>query len=74
METASTSVQTERNPETYLSDKDLANILGLSPSWCRRQRYLKGKGEPHFFTVEPVYIGSSPRYKASEVKSWLDAL
>jgi hypothetical protein len=74
MEILTTEKQNECHSEIYLSDKDLAKILGLSPSWCRRQRYLRDKGDPHVLTIEAVYVGSSPRYKHSDVKSWLDTL
>jgi hypothetical protein len=30
-------------------------------------------GLPHSLTIDPVMIGSAPRYKASDVEAWLAA-
>ena len=57
--------------EKYLSDKDIAEILSVSSSWVRKQRHLKRKGEDNLLPVEAVYIGSSPRYRALDIKKWL---
>ncbi len=55
----------------YLSDKDIAEMLSVSPSWVRKQRHLRGKGESHSLTVDPIYIGSSPRYMVTQIQEWL---
>lgn len=74
MTTNKPNAQTEQISEKYLSDNELAVMLGLSPSWCRRQRYLRQRELHHDLIIDPVYIGSSPRYPLSEVRSWLEAL
>ena len=58
----------------YESDKCLARRLGFSPSWVRKQRWLRRKGEDHVLTVDPVLFGGSPRYRLSDIKEWLDGL
>lgn len=66
--------QNETAEEGYLSDNNLATKLSVSPSWVRKQRHLRNKGEDHSLTIDAIYVGSSPRYKASEVNQWLDNL
>ncbi len=62
------------NENAYLNDASLAEYIDVSPSWVRKQRYLRKKGEDHSLTVDAIYIGNSPRYKASEINKWLEAL
>lgn len=59
---------------TYLSDQDVAKILRLSPAWVRKQRYLRSGGESHVLSINPVYIGSSPRYRLADFNEWLAGL
>jgi hypothetical protein len=59
---------------TYLSDQDVAKILRLSPAWVRKQRYLRSGGESHVLSIDPVYIGSSPRYRLADFNKWLVSL
>jgi predicted DNA-binding transcriptional regulator AlpA len=61
-------------PENLLSDEQVAKLLNLSVAWIRKQRYLRRKDQPHVFTVEPVLIGGVPRYRPSEIQSWLASL
>lgn len=74
MQNTEASAQTERNSDAFLSDKEIAKILGLSAAWCRRQRHLRAKGEKHVLIIDPVYVGTSPRYRSSEVRAWLESL
>ena len=62
------------NENAYLNDASLAEYIDVSPSWVRKQRYLRKKGEDHFLTVDAIYIGNSPRYKTSEIFNWLQSL
>jgi hypothetical protein len=64
----------ERGSGKFLSDKDIAQILSVTPSCIRKQRYLRKIGEDHFLKIEPVYIGRSPRYRSSEMNEWLGSL
>ncbi len=52
---------------SFYSDRDVAHLLALSPSWVRVQRHKRRKGQPHFLAIDPHYIGRSPRYLKSEV-------
>ncbi len=58
----------------FMNDKEIAHMLSVSPSWVRKQRHLLNKGEDHIFKVEPIYIGSSPRYSTSAVTKWIGEL
>jgi hypothetical protein len=55
------------------SDRDLASFLRMSGSWVRKQRMLRRAGEPHVLTVDPIMVGSSPRYRVSAIAAWLEA-
>ena len=59
---------------TLLRDKDVANLLGLSPSWVRVQRWKRRDGQDHTLTVDPVLIGTSPRYKTTDIEEWITTL
>jgi len=55
------------------SDSDLASILRMSRSWIRKQRMLRRGGLPHVLTIDPIMIGSCPRYRLADIKAWLEA-
>ena len=56
------------------NDSKLAELLSLSRSWVRKQRWLRRGGQPHVLTIDPIMIGSAPRYRASDVEAWLATL
>lgn len=58
----------------FYTDKDIARRLNLSPQWVRGQRHKRRHGEPHTFTLEPRYIGKSPRYLATEVEAFIASI
>ena len=58
----------------FLTDKDVARRLSLSPSWVRGQRHKRRKCLPHILDLEPRYIGSSPRYVASEIEAFVASI
>lgn len=55
----------------YLCDKEIAQLISMSPSWVRQQRHKRNNNQPHIMDVDCIYIGRSPRYKAEEVQEWL---
>jgi hypothetical protein len=58
----------------FLNDKEVARLLGLSPSWVRGQRYKRSHGLPHILDLQPRYIGTCPRYVRDEVEAFAAAL
>jgi hypothetical protein len=58
----------------FLTDKEVARIIGLSPSWVRGQRHKRSHGLPHLLDLEPRYIGTCPRYVRTEVEAFIAAL
>ncbi|AXK43490.1 hypothetical protein DVR09_05575 [Erythrobacter aureus] len=58
----------------FYTDKDVARRLNFSPSWVRGQRHKRKSGLPHFLNIEPRYIGSNPRYVATEVEAFIAAI
>ena len=68
---------TEHHPSiapAFYTDKDIACRLNLSPQWVRGQRHKRRRGEPHIFTLNPRYIGTSPRYLADEVEAFIASI
>jgi hypothetical protein len=59
--------------DQLLADRDIARALSISPVTIRKQRFERRHGLPHWFTVDPVMVGSAPRYRASEVFAWIQA-
>ena len=55
------------------ADADLSVTLRISRSWIRKQRMYRRHGLPHCLTIDPVMIGSVPRYRASDVEAWLSS-
>lgn len=62
------------NEPAFLNDKEVAWIIGLSPSWVRGQRFRRSHGQPHVLALEPRYIGSCPRYVREEVEAFVKHL
>lgn len=63
------------NPnDPLLNDKEVAKALALSPSWVRKQRYLRQRGLPHQLTVDPIRVGRSPRYRREDMEKWMEGL
>ena len=57
---------------TLISDSEVATLVTMSRSWVRQQRFRRRHGKDHVFTVDPVQIGSTPRYRREEVESWIE--
>ena len=55
-----------------LSDAGIADRLSMSKSWVRQQRLLRRKGKPHFLAIDPVMIGTSPRYRVDDLDALLN--
>jgi len=54
-----------------LTDGDIASQLNVSRGWVRKQRFLRNHKQDHFLKIDPIYIGSMPRYRESDVTNWL---
>ena len=54
-----------------LTDKDVADRLSVSRNTIRTQRHYRLNGKPHWLTVDPIMIGSSPRYRLEDIEEWL---
>ncbi|HJT43945.1 MAG TPA: hypothetical protein VJ750_10640 [Rhizomicrobium sp.] len=53
-----------------ITDKDIARRAGFSPEWVRLQRHHRRHGRPHVLDIDPVIVGSKPRYLAEDVNAW----
>jgi predicted DNA-binding transcriptional regulator AlpA len=54
-------------------DSELAQLTGMSRSWVRKQRMHRRRGAEHVLKIDPVMIGSAPRYRLSDIETWLSA-
>jgi hypothetical protein len=57
--------------DQLLADRDIARALSISPVTIRKQRFDRRHGLPHWFTIDPIMIGSAPRYRLSDLELWL---
>ncbi len=57
-----------------VDDAYVAKRLSISHSWVRKQRFNRRHGLPHVFDIDPVMIGSVPRYRVEDVLAWISAL
>ena len=57
-----------------LNDKDISHLVRFSPSWVRVQRHFRRHGKPHVLTIDPIQVGSKPRYRAEDVSAWLEEI
>ena len=58
----------------FLNDSAVAETVCMSPSWVRVQRYKRRKGLPHTLKIDPVMVGSSPRYRMEDVEAFIEGL
>mgnify|MGYP000038220784 CR=1 FL=1 len=58
----------------FLNDSAVAETVCMSPSWVRVQRYKRRNGLPHTLNIDPVMIGSSPRYRVEDVEAFIKEL
>ena len=63
----------ENSPD-LLNDKDIAHRLGFSPGWVRLERFRRRHGQPHVLAIDPVIVGSKPRYLAEDVDALIEGL
>lgn len=64
-----TDTQLER---LLLRDKDVARLLSFSPSWVRTQRFRRKHGLPHTLDIGPIYVGTAPCYRPTDIEAWLE--
>jgi len=57
-----------------LNDKICARIVCMSPSWMRAERRKRKHGLPHTLNIDPVMIGTSPRYRIEDVEASIAGL
>jgi hypothetical protein len=57
--------------QQLLNDKQVSELTSFSIGWIRKQRYDRNSGSPHKFDVDPIYVGSAPRYKKDDVTRWI---
>ena len=60
--------------DQLINDKTISKMISMSCSWIRKERMLRKRGEFHVFTVPPVTIGNSPRYRFADVVAWMASL
>jgi hypothetical protein len=57
-----------------IDDEQIARKLCVSRQWVRGQRFKKRHDLPHVLNIEPVMIGSLPRYRAEDFDQWIGSL
>ena len=62
------------NTPVLIDDVAVAALVSMSRSWVRVERFNRRHGLPHIFTLDPVMLGSSPRYRLEDVECWVSSL
>jgi hypothetical protein len=57
----------------FITDTWLAEQLQMAVATVRSQRFKRLHGEPHWLDIDPIYIGSKPRYRRIDALDWLSA-
>ncbi len=57
----------------FVTDKWIAEQLQMSIATIRSQRFKRRHSEDHWLDLDPVYIGSKPRYRRKDVLAWLES-
>jgi len=70
----SQAVQAPADASALVDDKWIAEQLRLSPATIRVQRYLRRHGAPHWLQLDPVLVGTVPRYRRADVVAWINSL
>jgi hypothetical protein len=60
--------------DQLFNDKQVAALLAVSASWVRVQRFNRRQGIQHVFDVDPIQLGTSPRYARSDVEAFMQRL
>lgn len=60
--------------DCLIDDRQVSKITSMSISWPRQERFKRRQNHPHVFTIDPIMVGSSPRYRLSDVREWLLSL
>ena len=56
---------------TFVDDQWIAERIGMKVPTIRSQRFKRRHGLPHWLDLDPVMIGSKPRYRLSMALDWL---
>ena len=63
----------QKTSTTFVDDAWLATELLMTVATIRSQRFRRRYKKPHWLTIDPVLIGSKPRYILSEAVDWLES-
>ena len=58
---------------TFVDDQWLSLHIGMKVATIRSQRFKRRHGLDHWLDLDPVMIGTKPRYRLSEALAWLEA-
>ena len=61
-------------PRQFLNDTAVAETMCMSKSWVRVERHKRRNGLPHTLNIDPVMIGTSPRYRIEDVEAFIKGL
>lgn len=58
----------------FLNDRAIAHRMGFSPGWVRLERFRRRHGQPHTLQIDPIIVGTKPRYLAEDVDALIEGL
>jgi len=62
------------NELSLVDDAFIALSLSMSVGWVRNQRWRRRHKQDHILTIDPVMVGTSPRYRIEDVSAWIASL
>ena len=57
-----------------VNDSEIASMFSMSTGLVGNQRWRRKLGEDQTLMVDPVMIGSAPRYRLDEFRNWIGGL
>jgi hypothetical protein len=57
-----------------LDDVGVARLLRMAPATIRVQRFRRRRNLPHWLRIDPIYVGSRPRYRQTDVAEWMTTI
>lgn len=69
---ANASAAVSKPNTTFVDDAWLAQRVSMSVATIRAQRFKRRHGIRHWLDIDPVLIGSKPRWRLSDAEAWLE--
>ena len=59
---------------SLIDDRRVADLFSMSRSWIRQERFRRRHGQSHVLDIDPVLVGTTPRYMCDEIEGLIKRL